>query len=72
MTAYEEVESEIANAAKEQILDITKKTQKVFYNKFQKFVKAQPDSQFTGMFDITVKYDELMKKFVAEVTGEKK
>lgn len=57
----------VAEMVQEHLMDIVEQNQKVFYKKFQEFVKAQPDSRFAGLLDINMIYDSLMNEFVAEI-----
>lgn len=57
----------VAEMVQDHLMDIVEQNQKVFYNKFQEFVKAQPDSRFAGLLDINMIYESLMSEFVAEI-----
>jgi hypothetical protein len=57
----------VAEMVQDHLMDIVEQSQKMFYNKFQEFVKAQPDSRFEGLLDINMIYDSLMNEFVAKI-----
>lgn len=65
--AVNNMETFTANIVREHLLEIVQDNQKVFYSKFQKFVKAIPDAQLTVLLDINDTYEKLMREFVDKI-----